>query len=174
MLLSDLVSLLERMGCVPSEGTAGLSELDHGLQCAHELETDRPDDVALQVAGLVHDVGHELGPDELHGVLGAQAVRPLLGDRVADLVEAHVAAKRYLAATDPSYRAVLSIESTRTLGMQGGKLSPAEACAFERSAPFGDAVRLRRADDAAKVPGRAVPGLDHWLPVLRAWSAGPR
>ena len=29
-------------------------------------------------------------------------------------------------------------------------------------------VVLRRADEAAKVPGRDVPGLDAWLPALRA------
>src|SRR5579864_2742220 len=121
--LTELMALLAHLRSVPSEGVAGFSELDHGLQCAHELTLDRPADMELQVAGLLHDVGHEFGPDELHGVLGAARVRPLFGDRVADLIEAHVVAKRYLAATDPAYGSVLSGESHRTLVVQGGPLS---------------------------------------------------
>jgi predicted HD phosphohydrolase len=168
--LSELVALLERLGSVPSEGIDGFSELDHALQCAHELALDRPTDAGLHLAGLVHDVGHAFGPDERHDVLGAQAVRPLLGHRVGDLVGAHVVAKRYLATTEPSYRALLSIESTHTLAVQGGPLTPADVAAFERFAHFDDAIGLRRADDTAKVPGRVVPGLDHWVPMLRALS----
>ena len=174
MSLSELVALLERLGTVASEGADGLTELDHGLQCAQELALDRPSDVELQLAGLCHDIGHEFGPDERHGVLGAEAVRPLLGDRIAELVEAHVVAKRFLAATDPSYRSVLSNESRRTLAVQGGPLTPVDAAVFERVPHFNDAVRLRQADDAAKVPGRVVPGLDRWLPILRARAGVPR
>jgi len=98
--LGELLVLLDSMGSEPSEDTRGLSELDHGLQCAFELERARPWDRGLQLAGLVHDIGHRYGPDEQHGVLGAQLVRNLLGDRVAALVEGHVPAKRYLVAAD--------------------------------------------------------------------------
>jgi len=169
--LGELLVVLESMGSEPSEETRGLSELDHGLQCAFELERDRPRDRELQLAGLVHDIGHRYGPDEQHGVLGAQVVRDLLGDRVAALVEGHVPAKRYLVATDVSYRSKLSAESTRTLGVQGGPLSPHEIESFLSSPSAADAVELRRADDAAKVPGRAVPPLAHWVPVLRDMAA---
>ena len=34
--------------------------LDHGLQTATGLRATHPDDVELQVAGLVHDLGHVL------------------------------------------------------------------------------------------------------------------
>ena len=33
-------------------------ELDHGLQCAALLEVSDPDDLELQVAGLIHDLAH--------------------------------------------------------------------------------------------------------------------
>ncbi len=166
MTLEGLVDLLESLRATPGE-TDGLSELDHGLQCAYELSRARPDDEELQVAALVHDIGHGLGSDEQHGRLGAERVRPLLGERVAGLVEAHVPAKRYLVATDSAYGSILTSGSTVSLARQGGPLTSEEVAEFE-SGPFAvDAVVLRRADDAAKVPGRVVPGLEDWLPVLR-------
>ena len=167
MTLAELVALLASMDGVPSEETPGLSELDHGLQCAYELWRRFPDDGELHVAGLVHDVGHRFTTEAAHGARGAAELRPLFGDRVAGLVAAHVPAKRYLVTTDPTYRARLSDDSVRTLGLQGGPLSPAQTARFEASPYAEDAVALRRADDDAKVPGRDVPALDHWTAVLR-------
>lgn len=167
---SDLVDLLEFMralGDAPSGENDGMSALDHGLQCAYELSRARPDDAELQVAGLVHDIGHQFGSDEAHGVLGAEQVRALLGERVAQLVQAHVPAKRYLVSTHSSYRSALSATSIHSLELQGGPLSPVEVQAFERAPYHLDAVLLRQADDAAKVPGRDVPHLDHWRTALR-------
>jgi len=168
--LPELLELLASMASEPSEETEGLSELDHGLQCAFELARVRPDP-ELQLAGLVHDIGHRFGPDEDHGRLGAERVRGLLGDRVAGLVEAHVPAKRYLVATDASYRARLSPESTRTLAVQGGALGADELSSFMSCPYAADAVALRRADDAAKVPGAPVATLDSWVPMLRDVAA---
>jgi predicted HD phosphohydrolase len=169
--LSELLDLLASMASEPSEETKGLSDLDHGLQCAHELARRHPSDRELQLAGLVHDIGHHYGPDEHHGVLGAQRVRALFGERVAALVEGHVPAKRYLVTTDATYRSRLSTESTRTLEVQGGVLSPQEIESFLSGPVAADAVELRRADDAAKVPGRAVPPLAHWVPMVRDMAA---
>lgn len=166
MTLDELMDLLSVLKEVPGE-LDGLSELDHGLQCAFELESVNPDDHELQVAGLFHDIGHQFGSDDEHGTLGAERVRGAFGDRVASLVEGHVQAKRYLVTTDPSYGAALSETSVVTLGLQGGPMSSDELAAFAARPNFGDAVTLRRADDAAKVPGREVPGLDHWVPVIR-------
>src|ERR1700677_144977 len=83
--------------------------LDHSLQTAAVLRRSHPDDVELQIAGLVHDVGHMLRPgdDDAHGELGAEFVQPVLGRRVADLVRLHVPAKRYLVTTEPGYRQTL-------------------------------------------------------------------
>lgn len=167
MTLLELLDLLAAMDTEPSEETSGLSELDHGLQCAYELSRARPTDRELQLAGLVHDIGHRFGPDQSHGVMGAERVRGLLGERVAGLVEAHVPAKRYLVTTDPSYPSQLSVESTRTLSVQGGPMTPDEVASFVSCPHALDAVELRRADDAAKVPGRNVPTLVHWVPMLR-------
>jgi predicted HD phosphohydrolase len=78
----------------------------------------------------------------------------------------HVPAKRYLVTTDPDYMSALTGVSIESLGVQGGPFSPEEAESFASSAYAQDAVLLRRADDAAKVAGRSVPPLDHWLPML--------
>ncbi|MFF7129877.1 HD domain-containing protein [Streptomyces sp. NPDC008240] len=77
--------------------------LDHGRQVAAVLAERHPEDEELQVAGLVHDIGHHLVPgDEAgHGAHAATAVEGLLGPRVARLVALHIPAKRYLAAADP-------------------------------------------------------------------------
>jgi len=166
MTAGELVELLRAMAELPSGEADSLSALDHGLQCAAGLAMARPDDVELALAGLVHDVGHRFGSDEDHARLGAEEVRPALGDRIADLVGAHVMAKRYLVASEPAYRGTLSPDSTRTLALQGGALSTEEVRAFLLSPWALDAVALRRADEAAKVPGRSVPTLGHWIPHL--------
>lgn len=165
MTVDALIELLDTLGGVASE-EAGLTELDHALQCAWVLAGARPDDVGLQLAGLCHDIGHRFGPDAAHGRLGADALRPVLGERVAGLVEAHVPAKRYLVATEPGY--ALSPISVMTLSAQGGAMDETEAAAFAATRWCDDAIVLRRADEAAKVPGRTVPGLERWIPLLRA------
>jgi len=146
---------------------AGLSD-----DRAAELAAVAPDDEALQIAGLVHDIGHGLCHIRDHDVVSAEAVRPVLGERVAALVGLHVLAKRYLVTTDPGYRARLSPISVASLAAQGGDLSDAEVRAFESRPHWQEALMLRRADEAAKVAGRVVPGLDRWLPALSRVAAG--
>src|ERR1700689_1150668 len=81
------------------------SHLDHALQTAAVLLEWAPDDPELAVAGLVHDIGHLLPGvgDAKHAEAGAAAVRAALGERVAELVGLHVAAKRYLVARQEGY-----------------------------------------------------------------------
>jgi predicted HD phosphohydrolase len=170
--VDDLMGLLAR--CRSSEGE-GLDQLAHGLQCAHELAVEFPDDVELQVAGLVHDIGHRLLPNDdrvdhdlMHGIAAGHAVRDLLGERVAALVELHVPAKRYLVSVESEYGDVLSPMSAITLANQGGPMTPEEIDEFEELPELDAAVALRRADEAAKVPGRIVPDLDHWRPIIES------
>ena len=72
--------------------------------------------------------------------------------------------------TAPTGRS-LSSDSVRTLALQGGALGTDELASFLSSPYAADAVALRRADDAAKVPGAPVATLDAWVPVLRAVAA---
>ena len=45
-------------------------------------------------------------------------------------------------------------------------MSQDEGRRFQQEPYFRSAVAVRRWDDAAKVPGLAVPGLDHYQPCL--------
>ncbi|RSS69867.1 inositol oxygenase family protein [Streptomyces sp. WAC06614] len=145
---------------------------DHGLQTAALLRRSHPADKELQVAGLVHDLGHLLfpGDDAGHAAHAAAAVRPLLGDRVARLVELHVPAKRYLAAVEPER--ALSPQSALTLRTQGGAMTEEEAAAFAADPEAQAAVILRQADDAGKVVGLDAGEMEDWRPVLELVAAG--
>jgi predicted HD phosphohydrolase len=145
------------------------SHLDHALQTAAVLEEQEPDDPELAVAGLVHDIGHLLAGvgDAEHADAGAAAVRPALGERVAELVGLHVAAKRYLVARQESYGGALAADSVASLALQGGPMSADESADFERLAYFEDAVTLRRADENGKIDGLLVRGLADWMPIVQ-------
>jgi predicted HD phosphohydrolase len=175
--IEDVDSLL----AVLAEGATadddeGLDLLAHSLQCAANLARSAPDDVHLQVAGLVHDLGTILEPGrpESHARTGGDAVRALLGDRVAELVTLHDVAKRYLVTVDPRYQDRLSAQSRVTLAVQGGVLDEEQRVAFEARPDASACVTLRRADDAAKVPGRVVPPLERWRAALETCAATPR
>ena len=171
--LADIEARLVAMGEAPCEGEC-FSELDHGMQCAEVLRAMAPDDLELQVAGLLHDVASGRCPDREHGRVGAGAIRGLMGERIAELVRLHVDAKRYLVTADPAYRARLSPVSIATLAVQGGDMAGDEMAAFESSRFRDDALRLREADDLAKTPDKATLGLDFWLTALRAVAQSTR
>ncbi len=168
--VDELLDHLGALGRTVSVESEALTELDHGLQCAALLLEVAPHDEELQVAGLVHDLAHPWdGPGQpRHASMGAIAVSDILGGRVADLIRAHVPAKRYLVATRSEYADLLSPDSVMTLAAQGGPMRPDEVAAFEEHPDYPAMVELRIADDGAKVPGAVVPGLDHWEPVVRA------
>jgi predicted HD phosphohydrolase len=147
--------------------------LAHALQCATGLRDSAPDDIELQIAGLVHDIGTALVPDapDVHARIGADAVRALLGARVGRLVAGHAEAKRYLVAVDAEYRDALSARSIVTLAAQGGPLEERAAAAFARGRDADALVMLRHADDAAKVPGADAGTLDAWRTAVSALAS---
>jgi phosphonate degradation associated HDIG domain protein len=154
-----------------------VTEMEHALQSAHLAEQTgaTPE---LIVAALLHDVGHflhglpediaEQGIDGRHEEGGAAWLKSHFGPAVVDPVRLHVAAKRYLCAVEPDYYADLSEASQRSLQLQGGPMSPDEVRRFESEPEFRSAVAVRRWDDTAKVPGLAVPGLEHYRTYLQA------
>jgi len=139
---------------------------------------------ALVGAALLHDTGHLRGADPLaeqdelsgrelmagadndHGERGAAWLGRWFPAAVTEPVRLHVAAKRYLCATEPGYFGLLSPASVYTLSLQGGPMTGAEAAAFAAGPHAADAVAVRRWDDAAKDPAADVPGFDWYRPLL--------
>jgi phosphonate degradation associated HDIG domain protein len=160
-----------------------VSQTEHALQTAWAAEQGGLGG-ALVAAALLHDVGHLLhdlpedcalaGIDDAHEVRGGRWLARHFGPEVAEPVRLHVAAKRFLCATDPAYAGRLSEASLRSLRLQGGPLPPDEAARC-RAGPHAEAaVLLRRLDEQAKVPGLRTPGLEHFRPCLEAARAARR
>jgi predicted HD phosphohydrolase len=128
------------------------------------------------LAALLHDIGHlvEEVPDELaewtsdahHDETGARWLAQWFPPEVCEPVRLHVAAKRYLCATEPNYVAMLSQASVVTLGLQGGPMTAAEVVQFETQVGFRQAVRLRRWDDQGKIAGLKVPRLAEYRALI--------
>jgi len=162
-------------------GTAYFGEpvtvLEHSLQTAHMIRNSGGDDT-LVAAALLHDVGHLLhlegeaaaqrGLDTRHEELGVAALAGHFPAAVLDPIRMHVAAKRYLCFAEPGYMAELSPASVKSLALQGGPMSTAEAEAYLAAPHACEATDLRRADDAAKVAGLEVPGLDSYRGLVAA------
>jgi predicted HD phosphohydrolase len=171
----DLVGLFAESG--QRAYGESVSQLAHALQCAALARRDRADDEVV-VAALLHDVGHLVdhgaeGPGHHHGGHGAALVRRFVPPRVAWLIEHHVVAKRYLCTVDARYVSELSPASQRSYVQQGARLQAEEQLALETVPWFADALRVRRWDDAAKVPGTCCPPLIEYAPLLERYF-GPQ
>ena len=171
--VEEIIAACESMVGLPYDGEP-VDQLEHALQCA-DLAAPRGDR-EFTVAALLHDVARAPavagvafdGPEENHGEAAACWLEPRVGARVAWLAEQHVAAKRYLVATDPAYAARLTEVSTRTLAAQGGPMDASEVEAFERHPDWRLAISLREIDDRGKVPGAQVPDLAAYAADLSA------
>ncbi|MGV3678607.1 MAG: HD domain-containing protein [Acidovorax sp.] len=179
----DIALLLTERG-KKQYGREAVSQLDHALQCAL-LAEEAGETTASVVAALLHDLGHLLAPaaaehearaprhDDLHQYVALPFLRGVLPDAVLEPIGMHVDAKRYLCAVDAGYWATLSPASQHSLELQGGAYGLAEAERFIGQAFASEAVRLRRYDDLAKVPGRATPPLPHYLALMEQVSSRP-
>ncbi len=102
-----------------------------------------------------------------HETLGADYLRRMgFAPSVYNLVNAHVDAKRYLAATKPSYRLRLSEASRGTLAWQGGPMREEEQRRFENRPDFKAALAIRSWDEAAKQVDLQVARLEHYAPLI--------
>lgn len=161
-----------------------VSQEEHALQAAELAERSGLGPEAV-IAALLHDCGHLLGLEEGakyermddcgvmdHEGLGGRWLRELgFSEKVASLVARHVDAKRYLCCVQPGYHDKLSEASKTTLGFQGGPMTPEEAKHFEQDELFRIIIAMRHWDEAAKVEGKQVPGVDAYRPLLEAHLA---
>ncbi|HLY53554.1 MAG TPA: HD domain-containing protein [Steroidobacteraceae bacterium] len=154
-----------------------VSMTEHGLQAAWFAQNEGTAET-LVVAALLHDVGHllEAVPDDIsdwkadarHEELGGRWLAQRFGPQVSEPVRLHVAAKRYLCATDNRYFSRLSSASVHTLSLQGGPMSAREVQRFESEPYFREAIRVRLWDDQGKVAGLKTPPLAAYVAMLDA------
>jgi phosphonate degradation associated HDIG domain protein len=176
MTPDQIVELYLEHGHIAYEGE-GVTQLEHALQCA-QLALRAGVHDALIVASLLHDIGHLVnrlgaspslrGLNDMHEQVAADTLSPHFIEAVVEPIRLHVEAKRYLCQVEPTYRAALSPDSTRSLELQGGPLDAASAAAFIARPWAADAVRLRRWDDGAKRRAAAVPPLSEFIPLLKS------
>lgn len=173
-LTDDIIRIYAKRGAEAYFGEC-VSVTEHGLQAAWFAQEEGAA-ANLVVAALLHDIGHLVDdvPDDIaqwthdqhHERIGGAWLAGRFGPEVSDPVRLHVPAKRYLCATETDYVGNLSPASVRTLQLQGGPMSAAEAAAFEQESYFREAVRVRRWDDRAKIADLKVPGLASYRALI--------
>ena len=178
-LCEKLLTLYSHAGAHAYFGEA-VTTLEHSLQAAHFAQLANASN-ALVLAALLHDVGHliasaptdfaEWTVDARHEESGGRWLAAHFAADVSEPARLHVSAKRYLCAKEPGYAARLSAASVRTLRLQGGPMAPAEAEAFESSAYWRDAVRLREWDDRGKIAGLRTPEFAHYRELIEAFGS---
>lgn len=174
-----------------------ISQLAHSLQAAHLAKANNADEETT-IAALLHDIGQFLPAAEVqsiahdvknmssdddqstggvgrvgHELIGQEYLLRLgFSPKVASLVGSHVAAKRYLCATDSSYHDTLSDASKKSLVFQGGPMQGEELQAWESNPWCDEMCQLRRWDDAAKVVGLDVKPAEAYEEMIQRHLAG--
>lgn len=157
-----------------------VSQLEHMCQSAQLAEGEGFDEEVI-LAAFFHDLGHLItqGPTtemmgefgvKRHEQLGADFLRSLgFSEKIAQLVENHVQAKRYLTFRYPDYYTKLSEASKQTLIYQGGPMKEEEALKFEKDPLFEVSLRMRTWDEEAKLTNQPLPTLTRYKEMaLRA------
>ncbi|MFI8338862.1 metal-dependent phosphohydrolase [Streptomyces sp. NPDC085639] len=153
-----------------------LMELLHGspderrLRTAALLRRSHPFDKELQLAGLLHDIGRllRLSDGAVTEGVAAEAVRPLLGERVARLVRLSAApggdgaaGSQYGAEPGAEPDAAPGTPFDTGAGAEDGAGAEAEAVAT-----------LRHARDSAGAADLDAGVLEDWRPLLELVAAG--
>ena len=148
----------------------------HMLQGATLAEQNEEMD-EIVVGALLHDIGHftsEFGTfsmddteDRYHENAGAAVLEKFFPRVITDCCRYHVAAKRYLCATDPLYFNKLSDASVHSLNLQGGPMSKTEVKEFERNQNLKKILTVRLYDDAGKIPDMDTPSFWHFAPLVQ-------
>jgi phosphonate degradation associated HDIG domain protein len=174
-IVAFIADIFERRGAESYLGEP-VTMSQHMLQGAFLAEREGASE-ELVVAALLHDIGHytsEFGPyspddteDNYHDEAGARVLEHFFPPVITECVRLHVAAKRYLCATNGSYYDKLSPASRHTLELQGGPMTEAEGAEFRRNAFHKEAVRVRLWDEGGKDPQMTTPDFQHYVPLLQ-------
>ena len=168
--LQEIFDLYEKFGDADYIGEP-VSQIEHMSQAAQLAIKEGFDDEVI-LAAFFHDIGHICAMENestsmggygvmSHEKIGAEYLRKKgFPERVAQLVENHVRAKRYLTFKYPEYYESLSEASKKTLEFQGGVMSADEAEAFEKDPLFEASIRMRKWDELAKEINVAIVDLE--------------
>lgn len=139
-----------------------VTQIQHATQAA-QLAKNHQYNNEVVLAAFLHDIGHLLSFDNPslsqmgdygalnHESIGANYLRSIgFSDFICDLVESHVAAKRYLIYQNPEYYLQLSEASKKTLEHQGGMMTLEEAILFSENPHFDLYIKMRQWDEMAK------------------------
>jgi len=173
-IIALIADIFERRGAEAYAGEA-ITVAEHMLQTAALAQAEGAPET-LVAAALLHDIGHftsefgEYSPDDTqdkyHDEQGAAVLEGFFPPAVTECVRLHVAAKRYLCATDAAYYDTLSSASKHSLRLQGGPMSEPEIDAFRSLRFYQEAVSLRRWDDSGKQVGLRKMTFEEFKPLL--------
>jgi phosphonate degradation associated HDIG domain protein len=162
----EIIGLYEQYGDEDYIGEP-VSQLEHMVQAA-ELAEAKGYDEEVVLAAFFHDIGHLVAMQDTyasmnglgavsHEKIGSDYLRHKgFSDKIAQLVESHVQAKRYLTCKYPEYYNQLSEASKKTLEYQGGKMTVEEAAVFETDPLFDLKIQMRKWDEEAKETNRMM------------------
>jgi phosphonate degradation associated HDIG domain protein len=150
-----------------------VSQLEHMCQAAELAEAEGYNEEII-LAAFFHDIGHLcehiMAVEQMDGYgvadhegLGGNYLREKgFSVEMAQLVESHVNAKRYLTYKYPEYYEKLSVASRITLQKQGGVMTDQEAAVFETDPLFQLYIKIREWDDKAKLMNKPLPPLEKY------------
>jgi 2-amino-1-hydroxyethylphosphonate dioxygenase (glycine-forming) len=177
---NEIMYLFEKFGNEDYDGEP-VSQTAHMIQCAMEAMGEG-EDMELILGAFLHDIGHLLRHEQPTDAMGGYGVANHEGvggeylrckgfsERVCAMVEKHVDAKRYLVATDASYKEKLSEASLQTLNMwQGGPMSEYEVILFKQHAYFDDIIKVRLWDEGAKNKETVMLPLHHFRYLIHEY-----
>ena len=155
----EIIGLFDKYGNEDYDAEP-ISQTSHMIQCAMLAMSDG--EIELTIGAFLHDIGHLLKHEQQtesmgdfgvvnHEGIGAAFLRERgFSKKICAVVADHVAAKRYLVATDENYASKLSPASRETLKWQGGPMDEKEVKAFKNHSYFEDIIKVRLWDEKAK------------------------
>lgn len=174
-IVTFLEDIFERRGGEEYLGEP-VTMAEHMLQGATIAEQNDQPEIII-VSALLHDVGHftsEFGmfsmddtEDKFHEDAGAEVLQDYFPTLVTDCVRYHVAAKRYLCATRPTYFDRLSEASIHSLNLQGGPMNDEEVQEFEKNPNLKEIITVRFLDEAGKHADMETPPFSHFAPMVQ-------
>jgi 2-amino-1-hydroxyethylphosphonate dioxygenase (glycine-forming) len=158
-----IITMYQKHGGAEYAGEA-VTQLEHAVQ-SMQLAKEQGCDEEMMLAAFLHDIGHicvsgySVNTMAGYGVMNHEKIGAAwlrnrkFSQRLVQLVQAHVTAKRYLAFKEEGYYTKLSDASKQTLFFQGGRMAAEEAVDFESDPLCSEMIAMRRIDEAAKVTG---------------------